>query len=246
VTAANGPSAPSNQPDLQGAVLPNVVAAEGGEVHDQNGGVDTLCADPFPHCRSGNLYARAITWTWTDAKITCNSCLWYKARRGYGTQVRFTIEGKQYRGEVGAPHRGGLVTVGCADREYLVPFGALADDDAPTTPAMDILAATLGTAVDTVDGPLIKCRGGWPRETSERANAVVDPATDRQGWLAALGPHEHATLTSDGRGARTDSWCQCTPVPAIESCVRYERWTTQGRTAHGYLCPTCRHITQTG
>lgn len=113
--------------------------------------------------------------------------------------------------------------------------------------AREILAAAVGTRIDTPDGPLIIAHAGWSRQSAERPAArAADAAGDVDAYLAALGAHDHATLTADGRGARTDGWCQCEPGPPLATTVRYERWTDQGRVAHGYLCPTCRFITQTG
>jgi hypothetical protein len=112
--------------------------------------------------------------------------------------------------------------------------------------AREILAAPIGTVLQTPDGPLIKASGGWSKETGDRADAVADPATDLGRWRAALGPHEDAILTADRPGGRLDSWCTCRPRPQLESWIRYEHWTTVGRVGHGYLCPVCRAITQTG
>ncbi|MFD9964905.1 hypothetical protein [Amycolatopsis sp. NPDC058986] len=112
--------------------------------------------------------------------------------------------------------------------------------------AREILAADLRTVVDTPDGRLVKARGGWSKQKCEHADRAANVSSDPKGWAAALGPHEHATLTADGRGARTDSWCQCEPEPTAETWIRYERWTMQGRAVHGYLCPGCRGLTQTG
>lgn len=59
------------------------------------------------------------------------------------------------------------------------------------------------------------------------------------------GTAECAVLTADGRGARYDAWCDCPQSPAGESWVYYERWTAEF-VRHGFLCPACRKITQTG
>ena len=113
-----------------------------------------------------------------------------------------------------------------------------------TTLTTIVLAARIGTTVNTPDGPLTKAHGGWSIEAEARANAIAEPGTPE--WRSAIGPHIRATLTADGRGARTDAWCPCTPERPMETWVRYERWTDQGRVGHGYVCPVCRCVTQTG
>ena len=112
--------------------------------------------------------------------------------------------------------------------------------------AREILAAPCGATLHTADGPLIKNSGAWPKQAGERADAVADAGRDPQAWIAALGAHERAILTGDGREARRDGWCSCLPPPALETWIRYERWTGEGRVGHGFLCPSCRFLTQTG
>lgn len=116
--------------------------------------------------------------------------------------------------------------------------------------AAQILAAPVRPEplpVDVADG-LIKCGGGWTAEDAARADRVAQPDWTREQWLAQLGPHKDATLTGDGRGARTDAWCSC-PAAATrrdDAWVRYERWTAVGRVAHGYVHNVCRMVLQTG
>ncbi|MEU3452247.1 hypothetical protein ABZ671_01190 [Micromonospora sp. NPDC006766] len=105
--------------------------------------------------------------------------------------------------------------------------------------ARRILAADLGT---TTDG-LVKMHGGWSAETSQRANAAGPAGSDA--WRAALGAHEQATLTADGRAAETTRWCAC-PSVADDEWVRYERWSARGREAHGYVHSGCRALVQAG
>jgi hypothetical protein len=62
----------------------------------------------------------------------------------------------------------------------------------------------------------------------------------------ALGPHEEATLTVDGRAAYVNGWCACPASPPAEEWIRYERWTDQGRAGHGYVCARCRFLTRAG
>ena len=109
-----------------------------------------------------------------------------------------------------------------------------------------VLTAKLRDTIDLPDGPLILFTAGWSKETSQRhPDLLTAPDVNIAEWRAAMGPYEHATLSADGRGL-TARWCQCKPEPMPETWVRYERYTTEGRAAHGYVCPTCRHITQTG
>lgn len=75
--------------------------------------------------------------------------------------------------------------------------------------ARQILAASVGAAVGTPDGQLIKTFGGWSQQAGERADSVADASRDPHAWIAALGPHERTVLTVDGRGARLDGWCTC-------------------------------------
>jgi hypothetical protein len=108
---------------------------------------------------------------------------------------------------------------------------------APTM-AAHILAAPLRTEV----GGMVIYTAGWSRETADRADATAGIGTDA--WIAALGAHEHATMTSDGRSATRNHWCDCTTD--MGCWVRYEHWTAAGMTAHGYVCRTCRQLKQTG
>lgn len=92
------------------------------------------------------------------------------------------------------------------------------------------------------DGPMVLNGGGWSKETADAADAAAPVGIAE--WKAALGPYEHVTLTADGQGAIRDTWCEC--GTGAEDWVRYEGWTVQGMVAHGFVCGTCRKITQTG
>ena len=53
-------------------------------------------------------------------------------------------------------------------------------------------------------------------------------------------------LTADG-GPRNPGWCENTyRCKAARDWVFYERFTAEGRVAHGWLCPTCRRLIQSG
>ena len=103
-----------------------------------------------------------------------------------------------------------------------------------------LLAAPLRTEV----GGMVVFTAGWSRERAAKADAAGKPGSEA--WFAALGDHEHATLTSDGRAADRARWCECQPEPAGETWVRYEHWTGRGVERHGFVCPACRRLTQTG
>jgi len=111
--------------------------------------------------------------------------------------------------------------------------------------AADIMRAELGT---TFDG-LFKVRAGWAVDIdSEPDIAAAKASGNTRAYSDALRshPHVHATLTADRGGVRSDGWCTCTVEPDAETWVRYERWETGGRAAHGYVCPRCRFIVQSG
>jgi hypothetical protein len=103
-----------------------------------------------------------------------------------------------------------------------------------------LLAAPLRTKI----GGLVVDTAGWSRERAGKADAAGEPGSPE--WIAALGGHEHATLTSDGAAADRTRWCECRPEPGGETWVRYEHWTERGRERHGFVCPACRRLTQTG
>jgi hypothetical protein len=82
-----------------------------------------------------------------------------------------------------------------------------------------ILTAPVGALIDCPDGPL-------------RVAHIVGV------------PVRLVILTADGRTAR-NQWCGCVQRE-MDRWVRFERWSARGRESHGYLCSTCRAITQTG
>jgi hypothetical protein len=102
-----------------------------------------------------------------------------------------------------------------------------------------ILAAPLRTRI----GELIVDAGGWSRERGLYADMLADRGTPA--WVAALGDHEHATLTADGHAAVRGQWCACTVVRADE-WVRYEYWTARGCEHHGFVHAGCRKLLQVG
>lgn len=108
----------------------------------------------------------------------------------------------------------------------------------------ELAAAILSVPLMTGAGGMTIVSAGWSKERGEYAGAVADPAVDSAAWIAALGPHEDAVLTSDGRPAVRTGWCADPGDPA--TWVRYEGWSARGCEAHGYVCADCRKLTQTG
>jgi hypothetical protein len=111
--------------------------------------------------------------------------------------------------------------------------------------AAAILAAPLAASRTQVGGMFIVL-AGWSRERDFAVSAVALPGTPE--WRAALGPHEHATLTSDGKGANRSKWCTCPndDVSAADQWVRYEYWTAEGCERHGFVHSECRRLLQAG
>ncbi len=89
---------------------------------------------------------------------------------------------------------------------------------------------------------MVVVSGGWSAEAAAAADAIATPGSAE--WLGALGAREHVTMTADGHGASRQTWCQCPERP--ELWVRYEGWTARGREAHGFVCGSCRKLTQVG
>lgn len=57
---------------------------------------------------------------------------------------------------------------------------------------------------------------------------------------------ETVMLTGDGRTVWTSTWCRCAAAALMVDAVYFELWTAQGRASHGWACPGCRHVVQTG
>jgi hypothetical protein len=103
--------------------------------------------------------------------------------------------------------------------------------------------STAPIALGSPDGGfMILNGGGWSKETGDTADKAGRRGSAE--WRAALGPYEDTTLTADGKGAIRDAWCRC--GTGAEGWVQYQAWTVQGVDAHGFVCGTCRKITQTG
>ena len=109
----------------------------------------------------------------------------------------------------------------------------------------DLAAAILSAKLMTHAGGMTIHGAGWSRERGDHADATAEPGTEA--WIAALGTHEHATLTSDGHAAIRDAWCTCANDDVYaDQWVRYEYWTAKGMERHGYVHATCRKLLQAG
>ena len=86
-------------------------------------------------------------------------------------------------------------------------------------------------------------RTGWGGELI--VNTLGYGVTDVDALLAGQVEPVTAVLTQDG-GSFINEWDLGDEVPGIDDWVYYERWTPEGRVAHGYLNPITRRITQTG
>ena len=69
----------------------------------------------------------------------------------------------------------------------------------------------------------------------------ADEAAVIAGTADAVG----VTLTEDGRSCQSHVWHTGDPGSA-EDWVAYERWTTTGRAAHGFIHPVSRQLVQAG
>jgi hypothetical protein len=73
-------------------------------------------------------------------------------------------------------------------------------------------------------------------------NHVSYGKVDVEAVLAGEAAAIEITATADGRHYDRRGWC--------EGCggadVRVERWTGAGREFHGWICGTCRRLTQSG
>ena len=114
----------------------------------------------------------------------------------------------------------------------------------------DRAAQTRRLAAQLLDAPLatrmpdgmIAVTAGWDLAAGQRADAAGKPGSAE--WLAALGRHDRVLLTADGRGCTPERWC--TDPNGAQEWVAYERWTAEGRAAHGFVCGDCRKLLQSG
>ncbi|GAA4626767.1 hypothetical protein GCM10023196_036350 [Actinoallomurus vinaceus] len=113
-----------------------------------------------------------------------------------------------------------------------------------TSPA-ELLALPLQARYDG----MILAHRVWPDDVLDTTPAKDAIAReDHDALIRAFGVPRAVTFTSDGRDAHPKAWCECHPEQDGAPWVRYERWTSDGREAHGYVCPTitCRRLLQSG
>lgn len=122
------------------------------------------------------------------------------------------------------------------------------------TPTSQILNAKLRDRVETPDGPMYVKTGGWSKETGDRVEAALaaNPGRYREGvtnadYRTLAGPYERVLLVSDPAArVHAQDWCTCPGSDNADAWVRYEKYTAAGRVGHGWACPGCGGITQTG
>ena len=75
-------------------------------------------------------------------------------------------------------------------------------------------------------------------------NTVSYGHADLDEVLAGTADAEMVVLTEDGRTADWMVWHD--GAPTSDTWVYYERWTPEGRLAHGFVDPTTRRLVQAG
>lgn len=138
------------------------------------------------------------------------------------------------------------------DAPFLADPSACAAMAARTTLTRELAAAILAAPLYDAEagartrvGSMIIAGGGWSKERGDAADAAAEPGTPE--WRAALGDHEHATLTADGHGANRGTWCACPNDEVFaDQWIRYEHWTAEGMSRHGYVHSECRRLLQAG
>lgn len=113
--------------------------------------------------------------------------------------------------------------------------------------AAEQAARVLGTGMGEKVRDLIVVGRSYAKEAGARLDALlaVNPDPSREELNEALGAAVTATIVSTGTHVDTTGWCHC-PVGSSAEWIHYERWSTRGLEAHGYCCPECRRLTQTG
>lgn len=123
------------------------------------------------------------------------------------------------------------------DRDHGVPINRLAaliaENEAKFAAVrVAVLTADCGDVLDAGDGPLIVNHVSYAKGTP--IEAVLDDTAVA----------EMVVLTADGRHALYQEWHEGPPTD--DEWVRYERWTAEGRVAHGYIDTVTRKLVQTG
>lgn len=97
-----------------------------------------------------------------------------------------------------------------------------------------LTTARCGTTVNTCgDHDMVVCLRSYGADTPE-ADVIAGTAV----------PCE-VVLTEDGGQYHRDGWHQG-PVGPADTWVAFERWTTEGRVAHGFVDPSSRRLVQAG
>jgi hypothetical protein len=95
-----------------------------------------------------------------------------------------------------------------------------------------VLTLDCGAVIDTGDGELTVNHVSYAKGTD--LDAVLDHTATA----------EMVVLTADGRYANFREWHEGDATD--DDWVRYERWTAEGRVAHGFIDRGTRKLLQTG
>lgn len=114
-----------------------------------------------------------------------------------------------------------------------------------------VAGADLQDSVEQLLTPtLVVTKREWAPGIGDAVQALIEArgldATDPQVWRELCGPAMTTELSEDGRYFESRRWCSCDEERAGEGAVYVERWTAVGRVFHGWVCPSCRRLTQTG
>lgn len=93
---------------------------------------------------------------------------------------------------------------------------------------------------------LIVAHRAWTVEQGDVAEAAVGPDCTFEEYDQALGTPAEVLLTGDGHGYNNRGWCGCGNNFPAAQITRFERWTSLGRVAHGWLHTVCRKLYQSG
>ena len=113
--------------------------------------------------------------------------------------------------------------------------------------ALEILNVPLSR--HAYDGLIVAGRA-WPKGADRTPAALEALATgDYHGFAREIGTPSSVVLSSDAYPIDTTGGCTCPAWLCFPwEAVRYERWTIDGRVAHGFACHrlNCRRLKQTG
>lgn len=119
----------------------------------------------------------------------------------------------------------------------------LAEARAKTAAAWDTMRqSNLRDVIDTGDGPLVVVNASYGKRPD-----LAD--LDGDALMAALNESDYTMVVLSEDGGYVPErvqWATDDPTCPIERWVRYERWTPEGRVAHGYIHPESRRLIQSG